>query len=71
MAQDAQSLLKTLTEAFRDERWQSVGSLALSGGTTEDLVCDLVFDADWQGSLAARYFAAVDISAGKGAASID
>ncbi len=52
-----QALLARLTEAFRDERWQRVGSLALEGGSTEDVVCDLVFDAAWQGKLAARHFA--------------
>lgn len=51
-----QALLERLTAAFRDERWQRVGSLELDGGSAEVVVCDLVFDAAWQGTLAARYF---------------
>ena len=53
-----QALLHTLSDAFRDERWQSVGSLGLSSGSPDEVVCELVFDADWQGTLAARHFAA-------------
>jgi type III restriction enzyme len=53
------ALLLRLTEAYRDERFTRAGSLELVGGTgsIETLVCDLIFDADWQGSLEARHFA--------------
>lgn len=51
-----QALLERLSAAFRDERWQRVGSLELDGGSAETVVCDLVFDAAWQGTLAARHF---------------
>jgi type III restriction enzyme len=51
-----QALLARLSEAFRDERGTRIGSLELSAADTEDVVCDLVFDAAWQGALAARYF---------------
>ncbi|MDP1646821.1 MAG: DEAD/DEAH box helicase family protein [Rubrivivax sp.] len=53
-----QGLLSSLGAAFRDERWQRVGSLALEGGSAEELICDLVFDAAWQGTLAERCFSA-------------
>ena len=52
-----QALLASLSAAYRDERWQRVGSLELTGGSAQDVVCDLVFDAGWTGTLAARYFA--------------
>jgi type III restriction enzyme len=51
-----QDLLSTLARAYRDERWQRVGSLALEGGSVQDLACDLVFDSAWQGALAQRFF---------------
>ena len=51
-----QALLERLSAAFRDERWQRVGSLELQGGSADTVVCDLVFDAGWSGTLAGRYF---------------
>ena len=55
-----QALLARLSNAFRDERWQRVGSLDLEGGSAENVQCDLVFDAGWRGALAQRFFAAVE-----------
>lgn len=49
-------LLERLNEAFSDERGARIGSLELAAGGAERVVCDLVFDAAWQGSLAARHF---------------
>jgi type III restriction enzyme len=49
-------LLERLTSSFSDERGTRIGSLELATGGAERVVCDLVFDAAWQGSLAARYF---------------
>jgi type III restriction enzyme len=51
-----QALLWQLTQAYRDERWQRVGSLQLEGGAVQQVVCDLVFDAGWQGQLAKDHF---------------
>ena len=51
-----QALLARLSAAFSDERWQRVGSLELDCGSADTLVCDLVFDAGWRGTLAARHF---------------
>ena len=51
-----QSLLASLGGAYRDERWHHVGSLELDGGSAVDVVCDLVFDKGWQGTLATHYF---------------
>ena len=31
--------------------------LPLSGGTQTEVICDLVFEADWRGTLEHRYFA--------------
>lgn len=50
-----QLLLERLTEAFRDERYTRVGSLQLEGAGVEGVVCDLVFDEAWSGTIAARY----------------
>ena len=52
-----QGLLERLTRAYRDERLARVGELSLSGGTHSEVVCDLVFDADWRGTLESRHFA--------------
>ncbi len=50
-------LFARLSAAFRDERWQSVGSLGLEGGSAEAVQCDLVFDKGaWQGELNSRHF---------------
>ena len=50
-----QVLLARLSRAFRDERFASAGELVLEGGR-ERLVCDLVFDTAWKGTLDKRYF---------------
>jgi type III restriction enzyme len=51
-----QALLARLTEAFCDERFRSVGELALEEGGRMTLNCDLVFDRDWRSVMDARYF---------------
>ena len=56
-----QALLARLSDAFRDERWQRVGSLELDGGSAESVHCDLVFDAGWRGALAQRFFAPAEV----------
>lgn len=52
-----QTLLERLSAAFRDERVTRAGELELVHGS-EHLSCDMVFDAAWRGSLAARHFPA-------------
>jgi type III restriction enzyme len=52
-----QALLARLTRAFKDERFVRAGELALEGRDRTDVVCDLVFEADWRGTLEHRYFA--------------
>ncbi len=49
------ALLERLGDAFRDER-ASAGELVLTGGGTEDVVCDLVFNDAWRGVMDKRYF---------------
>ena len=49
-------LLQRLTEAFADESLVSAGGLELVG-QGESVVCDLVFEGDWRGTLNARQFA--------------
>ena len=51
-----EALLARLTAAFKDDRLTRAGDLVLEGGEQTDLVCDLVFDADWRGTLENRYF---------------
>ncbi|HEX5786291.1 MAG TPA: nucleotidyltransferase domain-containing protein [Burkholderiaceae bacterium] len=51
-----QSLLQRLTQAYRDQRFQGVGSLALEPGGLTEVTCDLVFDQNWAADLDARYF---------------
>ena len=53
-----QALLDRLTRAYSDERLARAGELSLSGGLQTDVVCDLVFEGDWRGTLEDRYFAA-------------
>lgn len=53
-----QALLERLTEAFRDERFRSVGELDLQEGAHSVLRCDLVFDQAWRAHMDGRYFAA-------------
>lgn len=50
-----QSLLQRLTDAFADESLIPAGGLELVG-QTQSVVCDLVFDGDWKGTLNARQF---------------
>ena len=50
-----QALMRHLSDAFRDARFASAGELVLEGGR-ERLVCDLVFDTAWRGSLDRRHF---------------
>lgn len=60
-----QLLLARLTAAFADERAQRLGTLELEGAATETVVCELVFDAAWRGTLAARYFSAAPATANR------
>jgi hypothetical protein len=48
-------LLDRLSAVFADERAIRAGELELVHGR-EHLVCDMVFDEGWRGSLAARHF---------------
>lgn len=57
-------MLDRLTTAFRDERFASAGELVLEGGR-ERLVCDLVFDQAWRGTLDKRYFGAASPGAAR------
>lgn len=50
-----QALLQRLTQAFADQRLGRVGELELVG-EGQQLVCDMVFEGDWRGTLNARYF---------------
>ncbi len=50
-----QALLQRLTQAYASQSLSSMGEVELLGDG-EGLVCDLVFDTAWQGSLAARHF---------------
>lgn len=53
-----QALLARLTAAYADQRLGRAGELELVGAAGSDvaLVCDLLMDTAWQGSLAARHF---------------
>jgi len=53
-----QALLARLTQAFKDERFSRAGELTLQGQDRADVVCDLVFEGDWRGTLEHRYFSA-------------
>lgn len=48
-------LLQRLTAAFADESLVPAGGLELVG-QAQSVVCDLVFDGDWKGTLSARQF---------------
>ncbi len=50
-----QALLQRLTGAFADESLVPVGGLELVG-QAQSVVCDLVFDGDWRGTLNAPQF---------------
>jgi type III restriction enzyme len=55
-----QALLQRLTQACAQQNLPSAGQVELVGNG-QALVCDLVFDTAWRGSLNARYFTA-DVS---------
>ena len=50
-----QALLERLTAAYAQQSLNSAGQMEVVGDT-QGLVCDLVFDTAWQGSLNARHF---------------
>jgi type III restriction enzyme len=50
-----QALLERLTAAYAQQSLNSVGQMEVVGDA-QGLVCDLVFDGAWQGSLNARHF---------------
>ena len=50
-----QALLQRLTQAYAAQSLNSAGQMEVVGDG-QGLVCDLVFDTAWQGSLNARYF---------------
>ncbi|WP_372826256.1 DEAD/DEAH box helicase family protein [Polaromonas sp.] len=52
-----QLLLQRLTDAFADESLMPAGGLELVG-EAQSVVCDLVFEGDWKGTLNARQFQA-------------
>jgi len=49
------ALLDRLSTAYKDERAAVVGKLSLDG-RADNIICDLVFDAAWRGTLESRYF---------------
>ena len=51
-----QALFERLSQAWRDERLSRSGELALGQTDAQDVVCDLVFDQGWRGTLDQRYF---------------
>ena len=51
-----QALLNRLSAAYADQSLARGGELELVGDG-QSLVCDLIFDGDWQGTLNARHFA--------------
>jgi len=53
-----QALLQRLTQAFADESVVPAGGLELLG-QAQSVVCDLVFDGDWRGTLNARQFGSI------------
>ena len=59
-----QTLLARLSQAWRDDSLGRAGELALAhgdaGANADELVCDLLFDQGWRGSLDQRYFSASD-----------
>ncbi len=57
-----QLLLQRLTNAFADESLLSAGGLELVG-QAESVVCDLVFEGDWRGTLNARQFGVAALDA--------
>ena len=57
-----QQLLQRLTDAFADESLLSAGGLELVG-QAESVMCDLVFEGDWRGTLNARQFGVAALDA--------
>jgi len=53
-----QALLARLTQAFKDERFARAGELTLEGQDRTEVVCDLVFEGDWRGTLEQLHFSA-------------
>lgn len=51
-----QALLSRLTEAFKDERLSRAGEFVMQSDDQARVVCDLVFEGDWAGTLEHRYF---------------
>jgi type III restriction enzyme len=51
-----QALLSRLTQAFKDERLSRAGEFVMQAGEEARVVCDLVFEGDWAGTLEHRYF---------------
>lgn len=51
-----QALLERLSAVYADQGLGRAGELELVGAQ-QDLICDLVFEGDWQGTLNARHFA--------------
>jgi|GEM_PF-3168853 hypothetical protein len=54
-----QALLERLTQAFNDKRFSRAGELKLEGQDRTEVVCGLVFEGDWRGTLEHRYFSAM------------
>ena len=52
-----QRLLETLTRIYKDESGHRIGDLELVSKQGHSVVCDLIFDEAWQGTLSKRYFA--------------
>jgi type III restriction enzyme len=52
-----QALLDKLTKAFKDERFGRVGELVLESAEHAEVVCDMVMDQGWRGTLEHRHFA--------------
>ncbi|OGA22758.1 MAG: hypothetical protein A3I01_13590 [Betaproteobacteria bacterium RIFCSPLOWO2_02_FULL_65_24] len=51
-----QRLLETLTRIYKDESRARVGELELVSPHGQRVVCDLLFDQAWRGTLAAKHF---------------
>ena len=61
-------LFDRLSAAFRDERARRSGELILAGASSEQVICDLIFEPAWEGTLESRpWFSAPQGAGGKGA----
>ncbi len=58
-----QALLHRLSQAYADQSLVRAGEVELVG-VGQSITCDLVFEGDWQGTLAARHFAAQQETSG-------